>query len=117
MKILIADDDPVARRVLESAIGDMGHEVVVVNDGREAWQHLRSQRVDVLISDWVMPHIDGLELSRRLRARTDEPFTYVMLVTARERSRRRRVRDHGRRERLPQEALGACRAARPPARR
>lgn len=83
MKILIADDDPVARRVLESAIGDMGHEVVVVNDGREAWQHLRSQRVDVLISDWVMPHIDGLELSRRLRARTDEPFTYVMLVTAR----------------------------------
>ncbi len=83
MKILIADDDAVARRVLESAVGDMGHEVVVVNDGREAWEHLRSNRVDVLISDWVMPHIDGLELSRRLRARTDEPFTYVMLVTAR----------------------------------
>jgi len=83
MKILIADDDAVARRVLQSAIGTLSHEVTVVEDGRAAWEHLRAERYDVLISDWVMPHIDGLELCRRVRARSGEAYTYVILVSAR----------------------------------
>ena len=83
MKILIADDHVIARRILEEAIGDLGHDVTVVCDGREAWDELSIARYDVVISDWVMPRIDGIELCRRLRARKGEPFIYVMLVSAR----------------------------------
>lgn len=83
MKILIADDQVIARRILEEAIGDLGHEVTVVCDGREAWDQLTANRFDVVISDWVMPRIDGIELARRIRGRKGEPFTFVMLVSAR----------------------------------
>ncbi len=83
MKVLIADDDAVARRVLQSTIGSLSHEVTVVEDGREAWACLREARYDVLITDWVMPHIDGLELCRRVRGRPNDAYTYVILVSAR----------------------------------
>ncbi|MDJ0522084.1 MAG: response regulator [Planctomycetota bacterium] len=83
MRILIADDQVIARRILEEAVGDLGHEVTVVCDGREAWDQLTATRYDVVISDWVMPRIDGIELCRRIRGRKGEPFTYVMLVSAR----------------------------------
>ncbi len=83
MRILIVDDDPVARRILESAIAGMGHEVATAEDGKEAWALLRNNPVDVLMTDWVMPEVDGLELCRRVRAHEGHPFTYVMLVTTR----------------------------------
>ncbi len=84
MKILIADDDPVSRRLLEDSLADLDHDVTVVCDGREAWSHLMEQRYDVVVSDWMMPEIDGVELCRRLRARTGDPFCYVMLITSRD---------------------------------
>ncbi len=83
MKVLIVDDDPVARRVLEEAMGGLGHEVCVACDGDEAWERLQREPVDVLITDWVMPTLDGIELCKRVRAREDAGFTYVMLVTSR----------------------------------
>ncbi|MDF1701990.1 MAG: response regulator transcription factor [Planctomycetota bacterium] len=83
MRILIVDDDPVARRILEDAVGGLGHTVHVAHDGREAWDLLSHEPVDVLMTDWVMPEMDGLELCQRVRARTDAPFMYVMLVTER----------------------------------
>ena len=79
MRILIADDQVIARRILEEAVSNLGHEVTVVCDGREAWDEISEKRFDVVISDWVMPRIDGIELCRR----TNERFTYFMLVSAR----------------------------------
>lgn len=61
----------------------MGHDVHVVGDGQEAWERLQSLRFDVLMTDWVMPELDGLDLCRQLRARADLPFLYVMLVSSR----------------------------------
>ena len=87
MKILIAEDDSVSRRILEAHLVKWGHKVVVVTDGAEAWdvlQRLDAPRIAVL--DWVMPKIDGPELCRRIRAATDMPFTYVVILTAKERT-------------------------------
>lgn len=83
MRVLIADDEGVARRVAEKALEGMGHEVVAVCDGAEAWALLEREPFDVLISDWMMPEMDGIELCRRVRAREEAPFCYVMLVTRR----------------------------------
>lgn len=83
MRILIADDDPVARRVLEDAISGLGHEVSVAADGQEAWDLLRASEFDILMTDWVMPGLDGIELSQRVRTREDAPFLYVMLISDR----------------------------------
>ncbi len=87
MKILIAEDDAVSRRILETHLTKWGHKVVVAKDGAEAWDillRLDSPRVAVL--DWVMPHIDGPELCRRLREATDRPFTYIIILTAKEKT-------------------------------
>ena len=87
MKILIAEDDSVSCRILEAHLVKWGHKVVAVKDGAEAWdvlQRLGAPRIAVL--DWVMPKIDGPELCRRIRAATDMPFTYVVILTAKERT-------------------------------
>lgn len=83
MRILIAEDDPVARRLVQRTVGEFGHEAEVVVDGERAWQRLQEQDFDVLISDWLMPGLDGIELTRRLRDREGHPYCYVMLLTAR----------------------------------
>lgn len=83
MRVLIVDDDAVSRRVLQDAVHKMGHKVVLARDGLEAWQSIERGGYDILISDWMMPEIDGLELCRRMRAREGEPFCYVLMVTHR----------------------------------
>lgn len=84
MRILIADDDPVSLRILEHAVEQSGHDIALAHDGSEAWDRLQREPFDVLISDWVMPEMDGLELCKRVRERKDAPFCYVMLVTQRD---------------------------------
>jgi two-component system cell cycle response regulator len=82
MRILIADDDVLSRRMLELTLQKLGHEVIVVADGAEALQQLSvadSPRLAIL--DWVMPELDGLEVCRYLRKRQD-PYVYVILLTA-----------------------------------
>ncbi len=62
MKVLIAEDDPVSRRVLEGTLTRWGHEVVVSGDGGEAWKVLQRDDPPLLaIMDWMMPEMDGLE--------------------------------------------------------
>jgi DNA-binding response OmpR family regulator len=83
MKILIAEDDPVSRRLLEATLGKWGHEVIVTRDGAEAWDALQgSEPPRLLILDWMMPGADGPELCRRLRERADGASFYVLLLTA-----------------------------------
>ncbi len=84
MRILIADDEVVSRRLLETTLRKWGHEVVAVDDGGEAWDlldHDDAPRLAIL--DWTMPVIDGLGLCRNIRARRGAEYTYVILLTAR----------------------------------
>ena len=83
MKILIADDDPVSSRLLDRLLVKWGYEVIAAHDGSEAWEVLQAENAPrVALLDWIMPGIDGLEICRRVRARSGQPYVYIMLLTA-----------------------------------
>jgi diguanylate cyclase (GGDEF)-like protein len=82
MKILIAEDDTVSRRILEVHLTKWGYEVVPARDGNEAWQILQTADAPRLaILDWMMPGMDGVEVCRRVRKDAKEPYTYLILLT------------------------------------
>ena len=82
MRILIADDSPTPRLMLQRELEGLGHECIVANDGDEAWELFQGSGVDVVISDWMMPGIDGDELCRRVRADPEAPYAYFILHTS-----------------------------------
>ncbi len=83
MRSLIAEDDPVSRRVLEAFLIKWGYEVVAACDGAEAWRLLQQKDAPQLaILDWMMPAMDGVELCREIRKRAERPYVYIVLVTA-----------------------------------
>ena len=83
MRILIADDDPSFRRVLEEILVNWGYDVEVAGNGEEAWQELRREGAPQLaILDWMMPEMDGLEVCRNVRQEMPEPYTYIILLTS-----------------------------------
>jgi two-component system, cell cycle response regulator len=85
MKMLIADDDPVWRRMIEAMVKQWGDEPVVVADGDQAWSALQGDdRPSMAILDWLMPGLDGLEICRRLRETAASPYVYVLLLTAKD---------------------------------
>lgn len=84
MKILTVEDDAVARAVLRQALLKLGHEVVEAKDGVEALAILAKQPVRLIVSDWVMPELDGLGLCRELRSRVEADYVYFILLTGRE---------------------------------
>ncbi|WZO98741.1 diguanylate cyclase [Isosphaeraceae bacterium EP7] len=84
MKILIADDDPVTRLALKRALADSGYRVTSADRGDLAWRMvLDDPEISVVISDWMMPGLDGLDLCRNIRGLPDRPYIYVILLTAR----------------------------------
>jgi two-component system cell cycle response regulator len=85
MKVLIAEDQPPTALYLRRTLEKLGHEATAVPDGDHAWRIVSSGEVPMLISDWMMPHVDGLELCRRIRARASERYTYIILLTSRDR--------------------------------
>lgn len=82
MKILIADDDPTALLLLEAALLDLGHEVVTARNGWEAWRIFDREGVPLVVTDWMMPEMDGPELCRRVRAAGRARYTYLLMLTA-----------------------------------
>jgi diguanylate cyclase (GGDEF)-like protein len=84
MRILIAEADPFAVLSLQRTIEAMGHDIVATSDGAEAWEHLRRDEIPLVISDWMMPGMDGLELCRRIRARGNRSYVYLILLTGRQ---------------------------------
>lgn len=84
MRILIAEDDRVSALKLRRALEKMDYEVEVVADGAAAWDRIAQGKADILLSDWMMPELDGLELCRRVRSRPDAQYTYVILLTTRQ---------------------------------
>ena len=83
VSVLVVDDDPVSSAQLSAIARAAGYSVSMVQNGREAWDALQVARYRVVISDWYMPELDGVELCRRVRARRKEPYVYFILVTSR----------------------------------
>ncbi|HEV7207455.1 MAG TPA: diguanylate cyclase [Mycobacteriales bacterium] len=81
MKVLVADDDAVSRLMLQGAVEALGHTCLVAEDGAQAWQLYAETSPDVLITDLLMPGLNGLELCRRVRARSESGYTYIILAT------------------------------------
>ena len=83
MRILVADDSIVSRHVLDATLRKWGYEVVMACDGEEAWQILqREDAPRLVILDWMMPGMTGLEVCRLVRARAPEPYIYILLLTS-----------------------------------
>ncbi|MFA5907776.1 MAG: response regulator [Vicinamibacterales bacterium] len=82
MKILIAEDDATSRLILQATLQKAGHEVVAAENGLHAWTAWREAPCPVLISDWQMPDLDGLELCRAIRQTGNANYTYIILLTA-----------------------------------
>ena len=81
MKILVVDDSPIERLVLRSAVERLGHECIEAEDGEAAWRALNFEDFDVVLTDWLMPKLSGPDLCRKMRARTDAPYVYIVLCT------------------------------------
>jgi len=83
MKVLIAEDDVVSRRALEATLVKWGYEVVACADGSEAWQVLQGEGApQLLVLEWMMPGMDGVQLCREIRKRAEAPYVYILLLTA-----------------------------------
>lgn len=83
MKILIVEDDPISRRLLEAFLCDWGYQVQVTMDGSEAWDEIQKPEApSLVISDWMMPNMDGLELCGRIRKMEKSGYTYFILLTS-----------------------------------
>ena len=83
MKVLIAEDEPASRRLLERAIASFGHEPVSAPNGRAAWELFQAEEFHFVITDWMMPEGDGLELCRRIRECARPDYVYVIMQTSR----------------------------------
>jgi sigma-B regulation protein RsbU (phosphoserine phosphatase) len=84
MRILAVEDDAVSRAVLRQALRRLGHETIEAGDGEAAWAALQEESFRVVVSDWMMPVMDGLELCRRIRQRPDAEYIYFILLTSRD---------------------------------
>src|SRR3984957_1329459 len=84
MRILIVDDDEIALELLSEALAGAGYEVTVAHNGREALEILRTGLYRIVISDWEMPEMNGIELCRRIRERNFASYVYIILVTSRD---------------------------------
>jgi diguanylate cyclase (GGDEF)-like protein len=86
VKILVAEDDPVSRRLLEVTLSKWGYEVVTCADGQAAWDVLKvPDAPQLVILDWMMPRLDGLQVCKNVRnpdERSVEPYVYIILLTA-----------------------------------
>jgi two-component system cell cycle response regulator len=82
LKILIADDSAVPRLILEKTLASLGHETASASDGTDAWTRFQTFQPDVVLSDWLMPGMDGVELCRLIRAHDSDQYTYFVLLTA-----------------------------------
>jgi diguanylate cyclase (GGDEF)-like protein len=82
LRILVVDDDATSRLIARTAVQSLGHECRTESDGARAWQSFQSHPPEVVISDWMMPGLSGLELCRRVRGDC-AGYAYFILVTSR----------------------------------
>jgi DNA-binding response OmpR family regulator len=83
MKVLLAEDDAASRALLKQNLEELGHEVTVAQDGEEAWELFMLRNCSVVVSDWLMPRLDGVGLCQRIRLHQTNHYIYFILQTAR----------------------------------
>jgi DNA-binding response OmpR family regulator len=81
MNILIAEDDIVSRKFLVKHLNALHHSLMIAKDGQEAWETYSAHHFNVVITDWMMPKINGLELARMIRTNHRERYTYIIFLT------------------------------------
>jgi DNA-binding response OmpR family regulator len=86
MKILVAEDDAVCRRFLEIILQRLGHTVKACADGYQAWRAYEAEDFNVVVSDWMMPVLDGLDLCRTIRKLNRSDYCYFIMSTSRDSS-------------------------------
>ena len=84
MRVLIVDDDEMIRIMLEDSLVEAGYTVDIATNGREALEHLRSNTCRLVISDWEMPEMNGVELCRAVRAEDLPGYVYFILLTSKD---------------------------------
>lgn len=82
MRILVAEDDFISRKLLVTTLIQFGHEVVSYDNGGDAWKAFQETPFRVVVSDWLMPSLDGLDFCRNVRAHGSDEYTYFILLTA-----------------------------------
>jgi len=80
MNILAVEDDPVAQLVLSSSLASLGHRVVLAADGEAAWDAMMDRSLRVVVSDWQLPRLDGLDLCRRIRKEREDYVSFILLT-------------------------------------
>ena len=83
MNILVVDDDPMILRLAHDILRASGHDVSVAKDGEVAWQSIRRRPPDLLLTDWLMPPVDGPELIARLRTEAAHREIYIIILSSR----------------------------------
>ncbi|MBN2411440.1 response regulator [candidate division KSB1 bacterium] len=85
MRVLIAEDDEVSRRILEYWLKKWGYEVIIAHNGRQAWEVLNNRDAPrMAILDWMMPEMDGLEVCRLVREKWENEYIYIIILTAKD---------------------------------
>jgi diguanylate cyclase (GGDEF)-like protein len=82
-QILIAEDDPVSRSMLEILLSQEGFSCISAKNGREALKLYKLHRFQIVITDWLMPEMDGTDLCKAIRNEENEGYTFIILITAR----------------------------------
>ncbi len=82
MRILLAEDDRVSQTISKRVLERFGYQVTVADDGEEAWRTHSLEPFQIVLTDWKMPEVDGLELTRKIRQGDTNIYTYVILLTA-----------------------------------
>lgn len=81
-RILVVEDDPISSILLKTVLEKLGYETVIAGDGNEAWDEFNKEPARLIVSDWMMPGMDGLGLCEKVRARSRTLYTYFILLTA-----------------------------------
>ncbi len=83
MKILIADDEPENLYLISFVLSNRGYQVFQASNGKQAWELIEKENIPLVLTDWMMPMMDGVELVRRIRSADFPYYTYIILMTAR----------------------------------
>lgn len=84
MKILVAEDEAVTRKALSRILQKFGYDVLIASDGKKAWRILQKEYIRLVISDWEMPGMDGVELCRKVRSANFPGYVFFILLTSRD---------------------------------
>ncbi len=84
MEILIVEDDIISRSILKNMLVEMGNTVIEAEDGERAWKILESKKLKMVISDWMMPGMNGLDLCKKIRSEPFKEYVYVIMLTAKD---------------------------------